>query len=93
MTEDERLKEICNAVEYLLKEENKFIKLNYDDCFDILDDEKIRKYRNKLECYRHSSKKAIEERNQYSNFQKKILIDYGIFVIETIYNKINIWQN
>lgn len=89
MTDDEKLKEICNAIEYLLKKDDKFKKLDYGDCFEILDDLEIKKIRNKLECFRHSSNEAIMERKNINTFQKDLLIRYGIFIIETISKKIN----
>lgn len=89
MADDEKLKEISNVVEYILKNDGKFIDIDFSDCFDILNKDKIISYRKKLNCYRHSSKEALLERKSYNKFQKDMLIRYGIFVVETVYKLFN----
>lgn len=89
MAQDEKLKEICNAIEFLLKKNGKYIKVDYSDCLSLMDDNRIKKYKDILNCFRHSSKESIEERNSYSDFQKNLLVRYGIFIIEVLNNKVN----
>lgn len=87
MSEEEKLKEICNGIEFLLKENNKFKEYEYSEHLNIINNQKIIDFRKKLECFRHSSKESIKEREQYDFFEKDLMIRYGIFIIETIKKK------
>ncbi len=87
MEQNEKLECICNVIENLLKKDGKFKKYMYSNHLDIINDEKIRKYRNNLECFRHSTQEALEERKLYNDFEKDMLIRFGIFIIETIHIK------
>ena len=73
------------------------IKLNYmDDNYSVprgtcgtveyVDDEIIKKYRKQIQCFRHSSNNALEERKQFSDEEKEFIIDYGITIIKLIYS-------
>lgn len=89
MSVDEKLKEICNGIEYLLKKNGKYFELDYTDCLDILSDDYITQYKTKLNCFRHASKESLLERANYSDFQKQLLVRYGIFILETIKSKLD----
>lgn len=87
MTTDEKIKEIANLIENLLYENGGYIKLDYlKFCFDFIDDEIVKKYRKKIQCFRHASNEALEERKQFSVEQKEFIIDYGITIIKLIHN-------
>lgn len=81
---DEKLKEICNAIEFLLKKDGKFLVLDYSNSCGYLSDELVKKYRNKLECFRHSTEEALEERKTYLVEQKNFLIKYGLLILDFI---------
>ena len=81
---DEKLMNIANAIEYLLKENNKYISIEFNNVKDIINDEKIKGFKHKFQCFRHSSKESIKERNNYSEKEKKTMIEYGIFIIKTM---------
>ena len=86
MSTDEKLAEIANLIENLLKKDGKFIRLDYSQiCFNYIDDEKIKKYRKMIQCFRHSSEESIIERESYTKEQKMFLIDFGLIVIKVIY--------
>ncbi len=90
MSADEKLEAICNSIEYLLKPEkksDKFIVLDYSDTEGYLSDEIVKGYRNKLECFRHSTKDDINRRNYYTELQKDFLISYGLLIINYIARK------
>lgn len=89
MAIDEKLKVLCNTIEFLLKDNGTYGNVDYDDCFDYLNDSIIKSYRKRLNCFRHGSKESLEERNTYSDFQKVLLVRYGIFIVEVLYKKIN----
>ena len=87
MTIDEKIKEIANLIENLLCVDGNFIKLDYSKyCFKYLDDEIIKNYRKQIQCFRHASNNALEERKQFSKEQKEFLIDYGITIIKLIHS-------
>lgn len=86
MTTDEKIKEIINLIENLLKENGKYIKLDYETiALNTLNDETIISFKKKIQCFRHSSDEAIKERNNFTEKQKKFIIDYGIMVCNLIY--------
>lgn len=89
MALDEKLKEIGNLIEYLLKENGKFIKLNYNDIsVGFVDDGDVRELRNKVQCFRHSSKESIIERGNYTEQQKLFMVEFGIIICNLIYNEL-----
>lgn len=86
MEMDEKLKEIINAIEYMLKDNKKYISLDYETISKgFVKEESILEYKSILQCFRHSSTKSIEERKQISESQKQFLIDYGIMICRMIY--------
>ncbi len=84
MTLDERLKEICNCIEYILKQNGNFKVIDYSNSCEYLTDDIVKKYRNKLECFRHATADSLHERASYSDFQKEFLINYGILILNYI---------
>ncbi|MDO4963009.1 MAG: hypothetical protein Q4E75_02765 [bacterium] len=92
MTFDEQLEAICNSIEYLLKphkKSDKFIVLDYSDTEGYLSDEVVKDYRNKLECFRHSTKDDLSKRKNYTDEQKDFLISYGLVIIDYVSKKTN----
>lgn len=86
MAVDEKLKEIANAMEYMLKENKKYISIDYEVITTgIIDEQKVIDFRKKIQCFRHSSEESIKERNSFSNSQKEFLIDYGVTICRLIY--------
>lgn len=87
MSTDERLAEIANLIENMLKKDGMFVTIDYSlVCFDYIDEETVKAYRHKLQCFRHSSDTFIEERASFSDEQKSFLIDYGLVIIKAIHN-------
>lgn len=86
MNDDEKLEAICNSIEYLLKEDNGFIKLNYEQYNGLISDEIIKKYRNEIQFYRHATAKDLEERASIKKDKKEFFIDYGVMIIKAINN-------
>lgn len=86
MSTDEKIREIANLIENLLKKNGKFITPDYSQiAFDYINDDIIKKYRKQIQCFRHSAEDAVKERAGYSDSQKDFLIDYGIVICKTIY--------
>lgn len=89
MALDEKLKEIGNLIEYLLKNDKKFITLNYDYIsLEFIKESDVKKLRNKIQCFRHSSKESLRERNEYTENQKHFMVEFGIVICNLIYNEL-----
>jgi len=87
MSTDEKLAEIANLIENMLKENGNFLSLDYSQiCFDYINDDMIKKYRRQLQCFRHSSSEAVLERNSFTEEQKMFLIDLGLSILKAIHS-------
>ena len=85
MSTDEKLAEIANLIENLLKKNGKFITLDYTKiCFDYISNDIVTSYRKKMNCFRHATDEAIAERNSYSKVQKDFFVDYGLTIVKVI---------
>ena len=83
---DEKIAEIANLIENLLKQDGKFITPEYEDvCCGFIDDMIVKNYRKKMQCFRHCTDEAIEERKTYSEEQKTFLVDYGLTIVKAIH--------
>lgn len=87
MSTDEKLAEIANLIESLLKKNGKFITPDYPKiCFNYISNDIVTSYRKKMHCFRHATDEAIIERNSYSEEQKSFFVDYGLTIIKVIYS-------
>lgn len=90
MSTNEKLSEIANLIENMLKKNGHFIKPDYSPiCFDYISDETVTSYRKKMQCFRHASSEAIVERSSYSEEQKNFFVDFGLTIIKVIHKLIN----
>lgn len=90
MSQDEKLEELNNLIEKMLKNDKGFIELQYDSvCFEYVTNDDVMKYRKKTHCFRHSSDASLQERKSYTDEQKTFLIDYGIIIVKAIHSLIN----
>lgn len=86
MTIDEKLAEIANLIESFLKENGKFIEVDYSEvCFDFITNDDVIKYRRTMQCFRHATVEAILERKSFTKEQKDFFINYGLIIIKTIH--------
>lgn len=87
MSTDEKLSEIANLIENMLKCNGKFITLDYSSiCFDYISNETVTSYRNKMHCFRHATTEAISERKAYSEEEKNFFVDFGLTIIKVIHS-------
>lgn len=85
MSTDEKLAEIANLLENMLKKNGQFVSLDYSSvCFDYVTNDMIKNYRKKMQCFRHSTEEAIAERDTLTENQKGFLIDYGLTIVNAI---------
>lgn len=90
MSTNEKLQEITNLIENLLKINGKFVSLEYNKItFGFITNDDIKAFRKKVQCYRHASEKSLKERQNMTDAQKMFLVDYGIIILKTIYKLIN----
>lgn len=86
MQADEKLREIANLIEHLLKENGKFIQPDYSKvAFGYVDDSVVKRLRGQLQCFRHSSAEMLDERAKFTDEQKSFLVDFGVTVCKAIY--------
>lgn len=86
MSTDEKLAEIANLIENLLKKSGRFIVLDYTKiCFDYISDNIVTSYRKKMQCFRHATSDAVAERKKYTEEQKNFFVDYGLTIVKAIY--------
>ena len=89
MSTDEKLAEIANLIENILKKNGKFLTVDYSSvCFGYVTEDTVKTYRHQLQCFRHSSEDSIKERASYSQDQKAFLIDFGLAIIKVIHKKV-----
>ena len=87
MSTEEKLAEIANLIENLLKKNGKFVKPDYSKvCFSYITDDMVANYRKKMHCFRHATDEAIKERNSYTEEQKNFFVDYGLTIVKVIYS-------
>lgn len=86
MSTDEKIQEIANLIEAMLKGKNGFIQLDYTPvAFGYIDDDTIKQFRKQVQCFRHASEQSIAERAAFTEEQKSFLIDYGTLICKTIH--------
>ena len=89
MHTDEKIAEIANLIENMLKRGGRFITLEYENvCCGFVDDSIVKCYRNKMQCFRHCTDEAIAERKKYSEEQKAFLIDFGLTIVKALHKLI-----
>lgn len=89
MHTDEKLAEIANLIENMLKQDGKFITPEYEKvCCGFIDDTIVKNYRKQMQCFRHCTDEAIAERKTYSEEQKTFLVDYGLTIVKAIHELI-----
>lgn len=90
MSTDEKLAEIANLIENMLKKNGKFITPNYEEvCFEYITNDIVTSYRKKMHCFRHSTVEAIAERKSYTEEQKNFFVDFGLTIVKVIHSLIH----
>jgi len=86
MSKDEKLAEIANLIENLLKKNGKFTNPDFPSiCFDYVSSDIVMRYRKQMQCFRHSSDESVTERNSFSEAQKNFLIDFGLTIVKAVH--------
>lgn len=86
MSTDEKLAEIINLIENMLKKDGKYAELDYKKvCCEFITNDQIKKYKKAMQCFRHCADNSILERKKFTEKQKDFLIDYGLTIIKAIH--------
>ena len=86
MSTDEKIREILNMIEYLLKDNGKYVKLDYEKItLNTINEQLIIDFKKQIQCFRHASEESIKERKSFTDDQKKFIIDYGIMLCNLLY--------
>lgn len=81
MSEEEKLKEIGNMMEYALKRGKKYEKLDIEKIYKgYISNESILSYKKLIQCFRHSSQESLEEREKLKE-NYNFLISYGLAIL------------
>lgn len=89
MSLDDKLIQISNLIENFLKEDGKYIELDYDFItLGFIPEINIKNFRKKIHCFRHSTKESLKERNSYSENQKMFMVQFGITILTVIHKEL-----
>lgn len=83
MTVDEKLQNLNNLIENLLKPNSKggYLSVNYDDVFfGFVSEEDVKQFRKRTQSFRHATEDTLRERASIPEDEKKLLADLGVFV-------------
>lgn len=84
-TPEEKLRDINETIEHILKHNNKYISIDSEKIFlSFIDSEMIKEFRNKTHCFRHTSDEHLKKRREMTAKQKAFLIDYGITILNAL---------
>jgi hypothetical protein len=84
MSTEEKLEELNNLIESILKSGSKYTTIDENNYFGLLSNKEIKSFRDKTQCFRHASDDEINKRNNLTNEDKNFLIFYGEMVIKSI---------
>lgn len=81
MADGEKLKEIANMIEYLLKNNKSFSTVDTRTVYyDFITNEDIKLYRKKIQSFRHSTNENLTKRKNLLQ-NKDFLISYGLAIL------------
>ena len=87
MSNEEKLKEIANLIEYLLKDGKKFKVVDCEEkYYNFINNEQIMQFRKLIQCFRHSTKDNLNERKELSS-SLEFLISYGLSILTPLDKK------
>lgn len=86
MSCDEKLQEIANVIENMLKINGKFIEVDLEsNSLNYISNDDVKNIRKLLQCFRHANEESLVMRQNYNKNQKQFLIDYGLTICSLIY--------
>ena len=88
MAVDEKLQNLNNLIENLLKPDSKkkYLSFDYDDVFfGFISEEDVKRYRKRTHPFRHATQDTLQERAGITEEEKILLTDMGVFTVIHIY--------
>lgn len=90
MSIDEKLENIKNAYENLINRFGGFEKIDYNKIFmGFIEEDNLTIYSKKLQAFRHAHANALAERVVYAEQEKKYIIEFGVIVLNRLWNILN----
>jgi hypothetical protein len=87
MSTNEKLKEIANLFENILKREGKYTEVNFSEItYGFFSNENVKEYKKSIQCFRHSSEDSLLDREKFTEGKKLVYIDIGIFLCNVVFN-------
>lgn len=83
MTVDEKLQNLNNLIENLLKPNSKgsYLSIVYDDVFfGFISEEDVKHFRKRTQPFRHATEDTLRERAGIPENEKKLLAEIGVFI-------------
>ncbi|WP_270322165.1 hypothetical protein [Weissella confusa] len=88
LSDDEKLRELANLIEYMLYvpkgSKGTYQKIPDNLFLGYIDVEQVARFRTSQQMFRHSSQRSVEERQSLSAKDKKYLVNLGITLIDRI---------
>lgn len=84
-SKENKLANLNNCVEYLLKDKKKFRKVESYIFYDFLNESDVIKFRKETHVFRHHDREAIVSRNGWSERKKDFYIRMGIIIVTEVY--------
>jgi|SRR5690554_2118934 len=89
MTTDEKLENIRNAYDHLIKSYGGFDKIDYLKLFmSFIDESNLKDYSKRLHAFGHGDAAALLERTDYTDQEKKYMIEFGVIVLNRLWKNI-----
>lgn len=83
---NEKLANIRDVFEHIGKQNGKYIKIPYESItMGYITTESVLKFQNEIQCFRHGLADMVEQRNKYSDEEKRNLIDFGLVILSVSY--------
>lgn len=92
MAVDEKLQNLNNLIENLLKPSSKgsYLSLDYDEVFyGFISEEDIKQYRKRTQSFRHATEDTLRERASIPEEEKKLLAELGVFIAVQLHNHLD----
>ena len=89
MAIDEKLENIRNAYDHLIKLIGGFDKIDYPKLFiSFIEESNLKNYSKRLHAFRHGDSTSLAERADYTDQEKKYMIEFGIIVLNRLWNNL-----
>lgn len=92
MATDEKLQNLNNLVENLLKPNSKgnYLSIDYDEVFfSFISEDDVKRYRKRTHPFRHATEDTLQERASITENEKKLLVDVGVFIAVHLHGHLN----